>query len=77
MFNKDKDTITCHLYAQCGWYVLIHPAMIYVSYKYDEKKIDRADYLYPTRVWNREANTMITFLQETPGDGAKRMIVNP
>jgi hypothetical protein len=39
MFNKDKDTITytCHLYAQCGWYVLIHPAMIYVSYKYDDK----------------------------------------
>jgi hypothetical protein len=29
--------ITCHLYAQCGWYVLIHPAMIYVSYKYDDK----------------------------------------
>jgi hypothetical protein len=24
--------ITCHLYAQCSWYVLIHPAMIYVSY---------------------------------------------
>jgi hypothetical protein len=39
MFNKDKDTITytCHLYAQCGWYVLIHAAMIYVSYKYDDK----------------------------------------
>ena len=36
MFNKDYlDTITyicitCHLYAQCGWYVLIHPAMIYM-----------------------------------------------
>ena len=29
--------ITCHLYAQCGGYVLIHPAMIYVSYKYDDK----------------------------------------
>jgi hypothetical protein len=29
--------ITCHLYAQCGWYVFLHPAMIYVSYKYDEK----------------------------------------
>jgi hypothetical protein len=26
-----------YFYAQCGWYVLIHPAMIYVSYKYDEK----------------------------------------
>ena len=44
MFNKHKDTITytytnvtCHLYAQCGWYVLIHPAMIYVSHKYDDK----------------------------------------
>ena len=29
--------ITCHVYAQCGCYVLIHPAMIYVSYKYDDK----------------------------------------
>jgi hypothetical protein len=29
--------ITCHLYAQCGRYVLIHPAMIYVSHKYDDK----------------------------------------
>jgi hypothetical protein len=41
MFNKDKDTITyiynMSFYAQCGWYVLIHPAMIYVSYKYDDK----------------------------------------
>jgi hypothetical protein len=44
MFIKDKDTITytynmsfIYIYAQCGWYVLIHPAMIYVSYKYDEK----------------------------------------
>jgi hypothetical protein len=35
-------------------------------------------YMYfDLNVWNREANTMITFLQEIPGDGAKRMIVNP
>jgi hypothetical protein len=50
--------------------------MIYVSYRYHKQQIDRADYLYPTRVRSREANTMITFLQETPGDGAKRMIGN-
>jgi hypothetical protein len=40
MLNKDKDTITYTynmVYAQCGWYVLIHPAMIYASYKYDDK----------------------------------------
>ena len=42
MFNKDKDTITytynmsfiCSVCLICS---LIHPAMIYVSYKYDDK----------------------------------------
>jgi hypothetical protein len=35
--GSDECQILLLLYAQCGWYVLIHPAMIYVSHKYVDK----------------------------------------